>query len=105
MAAHLVDVSEAQFAPEVLNSGTPVLVDFWAPWCGPCKMLTPVLEELAAEFAGKVKICKVNVDDNPMLAANYGVRGIPALLYFKDGQLANQVVGAVPKQQIAAMFA
>ncbi|MBI2342796.1 MAG: thioredoxin [Deltaproteobacteria bacterium] len=101
----IVTVSESNFDQEVIQSATPVLVDFWAPWCGPCKQIAPVIDALAEEHAGKVKFAKVNVDDNPNLAARYGVRGIPALLFFKGGQIVQQQVGAVPKQQIAAMFA
>ena len=105
MSAEITEVNEAEFEAQVLKSGTPVLVDFWAPWCGPCKQLLPTLQEIAQEHDGQVKVCKVNVDDNPNIAAKYGVRGIPALLFFKNGEVVNQQVGAVPKAQIASMFA
>jgi thioredoxin 1 len=91
-------VTDATFAEEVLNSETPVLVDFWADWCGPCKMVAPVVEELASDYDGKLKVTKVDVDSSPLTAGTYGIRSIPTLLIFKDGKPVNQVVGAVPKQ-------
>ena len=101
MAAGISEVSDATFEAEVLRSATPVLIDFWAPWCGPCRAIAPVVEELAREYAGKVKIVKMNVDDNPKTPAKYGVRGIPNLIVFKGGQVAEQIVGAVPKARLA----
>jgi len=95
------EVTDAEFDQEVLKSGVPVLVDFWAPWCGPCRAIAPVLEELAGEYDGRVKICKVNVDDHPGAAGRYGVRSIPNLLVFKDGTVADQIVGAVAKSKLA----
>lgn len=91
------DVSDATFESEVISSDQPVLVDFWAEWCAPCKMIAPLVEDLAGEFAGKMKFVKLNVDDSPDTAAKYGVRGIPTLLIFHDGQPVDQLVGAVPK--------
>lgn len=93
-------VSDATFEQEVLKSPTPVLIDLWAPWCGPCRAIAPVVDELAKEYAGRVKIVKMNVDDNQGTPAKYGVRSIPNLLLFKGGQVANQIVGAVPKAQL-----
>ena len=99
---NIVILNESNFDSEVLKSATPVLVDFWAEWCGPCKMLTPVLDELAGEYAGKVKIGKVNVDDNGMLAANYRISAIPALLLFKGGEVIDQAVGLKSKKDLKA---
>ena len=94
-------VSDDSFDTDVLKSGVPVLVDFWAEWCGPCKMIAPALEEIAAEMDGKVQIAKVNIDENPQTPQKYGVRGIPTLMLFKDGQVAATKVGALPKTQLA----
>ena len=92
-----VAVTDSTFDAEVRNSDIPVVVDFWAEWCGPCKMIGPALEELSAEYAGRVKIVKVNVDENPSSPAQMGVRGIPALFLFKDGQVVSNKIGAAPK--------
>ena len=92
-----VAVTDSTFDAEVRNSDVPVVVDFWAEWCGPCKMIGPALEELSAEYAGRVKIVKVNVDENPSSPAQMGVRGIPALFLFKDGQVVSNKIGAAPK--------
>ena len=97
-APNIVTLTEANFSEEVLQSSLPVLVDFWAEWCGPCKMIVPILDELAGEYDGKAKIGKVNVDDHQRLAAEYGIRAIPTLLLFKDGQVADQIVGLRSKR-------
>ena len=96
-----LEVTDDSFASEVLNSELPVLVDFWAEWCGPCKMVSPIVEELSNEYNGKVKVAKLDVDSNPQTATNYWIRGIPTLLMFKDWSAVDQIVGAVPKTQIA----
>lgn len=101
-AANIVYASESNFNDEVLKSATPVLVDFWAEWCGPCKMLAPVLDELATEYDGKVKIAKVDIDQNPGLATQYRVSAIPTLLLFKNGQVMEQVVGLKSKRDLKA---
>lgn len=99
-----VEITDASFEAEVLNSDIPVLVDFWAEWCAPCKMIAPTLDEIEAEYGGKFKLGKVNVDQNTKYAADYGVRSIPALILFNGGKVADQIIGAVPKGQITAMI-
>ena len=95
-----VKATDATFEQEVLKSDTPVLVDFWAEWCGPCKMIGPSLEDISKEMDGKLKIVKLNIDENPMVPTKYGVRSIPTLLLFKDGQVAATKIGAVPKKSL-----
>jgi len=104
MAENLIEFTDDNFDTEVLKSNLPVLVDFWAEWCGPCKMIAPIVEEIAGDYAGKVKVGKVNVDFNNQVAMQYGIRGIPALLVFKRGSVANQIVGAVPKNNITQIL-
>ncbi len=100
MADNIAHVSDDSFDSEVLKSSLPVLIDFWAPWCGPCRAVAPIVDELAGEYAGKLKIVKMNVDDNPRTPARYGVRGIPNLILFKNGEVQQQIVGAVPKAHL-----
>ncbi|RMH58165.1 MAG: thioredoxin [Candidatus Hydrogenedentota bacterium] len=101
MSDSIVQLNDENFESEVLQSKIPVLVDFWAPWCGPCRMIAPTLEELSSEYAGKIKIAKYNVDDYNKYAVEHGIRSIPALLIFKGGQVAESLVGALPKSAIA----
>jgi thioredoxin 1 len=96
----IANVTDASFENEVLKSTQPVLIDFWATWCGPCRAIAPVVEQLAGEYAGKVKVVKVNIDENPKTPTQYDVRSIPTLLMFKDGKVVGQIVGAVPKPKI-----
>ena len=100
MSQNVKEYSTDDFKSEVVESDAPVLVDFWAEWCGPCKVIAPVVEELANDYEGKIKFGKVNVDDHNMVASEYGVRSIPTLLIFKNGTVVNQIVGAVPKEKI-----
>jgi len=100
--AQVMQFDSKNFETEVLGSDTPVLVDFWAPWCGPCKMIGPVIEELAGDYDGKVKVGKVNVDDNQQLAAQYGIRGIPTVMLFKGGKTVDSFVGLQQKADLAA---
>ncbi|MBT8401050.1 MAG: thioredoxin [Rhodothermia bacterium] len=99
--AKYVTLTDQNFQEEVLNSGEPVLVDFWAAWCGPCRIIAPVIEELAGEFEGRAKIAKMDVDENPQIPMNLGIRSIPTLLFFKDGKVVDQLVGAAPKKMLS----
>ena len=102
--SNLSHVDDKNFSSEVLNSDLPVLVDFWATWCAPCRSISPIVEELANEFTGRVKVTKLNVDESPATPSQYGVRGIPTLILFKGGKILDQIVGAVPKARLKAMI-
>jgi thioredoxin len=104
MTDSIVHVSDDAFEEDVLKSARPVLVDYWAEWCGPCKMIAPILEEIAEEYAGKLTIAKLNIDDNPSTPPKYGIRGIPTLMLFKDGNVEATKVGALSKSQLSAFL-
>lgn len=98
----IIEIGDGNFEAEVLQSDVPVLVDFWAPWCGPCRAIAPVIEELSGEYGAKLKVAKCNVDDNPKTPSKYGIRAIPTLIIFKGGNVSEQITGAVAKSQIAS---
>ena len=100
MSDNIYTISDDSFDSDVLKSDTPVLVDYWAEWCGPCKMITPILEEIATEYEGRVKVAKLNIDDNPNTPPKFGIRGIPTLMLFKNGSVEAQKVGALSKKQL-----
>ena len=104
MGNSIVHTSDANFSSDVLKSETPVLLDFWAEWCGPCKMIAPILDEIAEEYKGRVKIAKINIDENPQTPPKFNIRGIPTLILFKNGTVEAQKVGAVSKSQLAAFL-
>jgi thioredoxin 1 len=104
VSQQIVHVSDSSFEQDVLKSNVPVLLDFWAEWCGPCKMIAPILDQIAAEYAGKVLVAKMNVDENPRTPMKFSVRGIPTLILFKNGQLQGQKIGAVRKADVAAFL-
>ena len=101
---HIINTSDASFAQDVLKSDKPVLLDFWAEWCGPCKMIAPILDELAGVYADRVRIAKLNIDENPQTPPKFGIRGIPTLILFKNGTVEAQKVGAVSRSQLAAFL-
>ncbi len=104
MSEHILHVTDASFKAEVLESTTPVLVDYWAEWCNPCKMIAPVLEEVAKEYAGKLKVAKLNIDENPDVPGEFGIRGIPTLILFKGGAAEATKIGALSKSQLIAFI-
>lgn len=103
MSAHVVELSDSNFDADVLKAATPVLVDFWAEWCMPCRFVAPAVEAVAKEYAGKIRVGKVDVDNNPEAASRFGINSIPTILLFKDGKVVDGVIGALPKEQIASM--
>ena len=104
MSEQIVHVTDDSFESDVLKSDQPVLIDYWAEWCGPCKMIAPVLDEIAGDYAGRLKVAKLNIDDNPNTPPRYGIRGIPTLMLFKDGEVEATKVGAVSKSQLVAFI-
>jgi thioredoxin 1 len=104
LSEKIIEVTDDSFEDEVLNSSEPVLVDYWAEWCGPCKMITPVLEEIASDYSGKIKVVKLNIDDNPDTPPKFGIRGIPTLMLFKGGEVEATKVGALSKSQLTAFI-
>jgi thioredoxin 1 len=104
MSEHIVHVTDDSFESDVLNANEPVLIDYWAEWCGPCKMIAPVLDDIATEYSGRLKVVKLNIDDNPNTPPRYGIRGIPTLMLFKNGEVEATKVGAVSKAQLVAFI-
>ena len=104
MSSQIVHVSDDTFETEVLNSSTPVLVDYWAEWCGPCKMIAPILDDVVGEYSDRLKVCKLNIDENPSTPPKFGIRGIPTLMLFKDGAVEATKVGALSKSQLTAFL-
>jgi len=104
VSEHILYVTDDSFEQDVIKSSEPVLVDYWAEWCGPCKMIAPILDEIASEYTGKIKVAKLNIDDNPQTPPKYGIRGIPTLMLFKDGNVEATKVGAVSKSQLTAFL-
>lgn len=104
MSDNILHLSDDSFEQDVIKSSNPVLVDYWAEWCGPCKMIAPILEEIASEYDGRIKVAKLNIDDNPQTPPKYGIRGIPTLMLFKDGNVEATKVGALSKSQLTAFI-
>ena len=104
MSEHILYVTDDSFEQDVIKSSEPVLVDYWAEWCGPCKMIAPILDEIASEYSGKIKVAKLNIDDTPQTPPKYGIRGIPTLMLFKDGNVEATKVGALSKSQLTAFI-
>ena len=104
MSSQILHISDDTFETEVLNSPTPVLVDYWAEWCGPCKMIAPILDDVVGEYSGRLKVCKLNIDENPSTPPKFGIRGIPTLMLFKDGAVEATKVGALSKSQLTAFL-